>query len=703
MAFPLFRFTLSNSIVGALQISEPIGWDEAMLKLERNEEYHSLVEFYEQPLGFYGQSSDGDGGFDYITEVQKSQGPDAQISITVDISEDYGDTYGNLFTGLLDITSIKVIDFYKLECGILRNDFWQKFINRKSTPVNLSGITDLDGNTRTVITPFTLSLPSQKIRQTFRTENYNLLDKGSYDVQYSLSATDPYAVIDLPKVIYSEVNEKFNYPTTAQSTIPLEFITTEFAGTYAFDINIYVATGPFIAGTSRTANLNILLSINGTSIDTLAITQQGTNGVDGRTLFSYAGTKNLNKGDNIFFYFQYTGGGGAPSYSILYNDAFSGGYLSSYFQILADTIYPDSTCSAFLLADAAESILSKTIGQNSVVTSNYISTSISPDGCGSHYALTKGLNVRGYSLTDKPFFLSFDDWWNGINPILCLGLGYSGSQIEISQRADFYNATPSINFDYVNKIEQSYNAKYIFKTVEMGYEKWSAESDSGIDDPQSKRKYVSRFKTVGEDTQVLSKFIAASLAIEQTRRNKAEIGKDWRLDNDTMIIALNDADTTRPELGATFSSITGLLNSDSRYNVRLSVARNFKRWLAFFNGCLKWYATNNKFKFASGEGNYDMTSTLASTYCEGDGTSVNEKGDIQGGFGTAFDFVPIVYDFEHPLTYEEYKIIRNNPKNAIGVSRTASGHVPCFIMNLEYQVTHSKGKFTVMLGQSTPL
>jgi len=52
MSFPLFRFTLDNDIEGPLQISEPGGWDDAKIKLERNEKYHSLVEHYEQPLTF---------------------------------------------------------------------------------------------------------------------------------------------------------------------------------------------------------------------------------------------------------------------------------------------------------------------------------------------------------------------------------------------------------------------------------------------------------------------------------------------------------------------------------------------------------------------------------------------------------------------------------------------------------------------------
>jgi hypothetical protein len=147
--FPKFRFTLSNTIAGSVVISEPGGWDTAVLKLERNEDFHSLVEFYDQPMLFYGQDGRYNGGIDYIRAIEKSQGPDAQVTILVEISEDYGTTYETMFSGLLDITSIKETDFYKLESGVIRNDFWQKFINRKGTDVDLSSTTDLDGSART--------------------------------------------------------------------------------------------------------------------------------------------------------------------------------------------------------------------------------------------------------------------------------------------------------------------------------------------------------------------------------------------------------------------------------------------------------------------------------------------------------------------------------------------------------------------------
>jgi len=98
-----------------------------------------------------------------------------------------------------------------------------------------------------------------------------------------------------------------------------------------------------------------------------------------------------------------------------------------------------------------------------------------------------------------------------------------------------------------------------------------------------------------------------------------------------------------------------------------------------------------------------MTSTLEGSDCEGTSpeTTIDEGGDIE--VTDDFLFMPVVYTFEHPLTWEQYKTIRDNKNNAIGVSRTDSGHRTCFIQTLEYEITHGKAKFVVLLGENNPL
>lgn len=723
MGFPYFRFTLGNTIEGSLEIKEPEGWDDGVLKLERNKDYHSLVEYFDQPLVFDdAQAYNIDtglpipGGLSYITNIEQTQGIDAQITILIEISHDFGVTYETIFTGVLDIETVKETDFYKLECGVKRDDFWSKFINRKSIPVDLESITDLDGNSRTLVPGITLPLPSQRMRQDFlRSTDYNdaneglfLFGQGSGTLNYLLFGNS-YNEID-------EVTERVEYGTQLSTLLPTDvskyYFKVEFGGTYRIQADIRAS---YIFGASRDYDIKwwYVLRENGTlgTPAQIGATQSGTgSSVEGLSSIVLDETETLEAGDEIYIYGElvlnttttityfsdYDSDAGAPFVPV---------YTS--FEVTADTIFGDTSTDAYLLVDAMESTLSKYVGADDVLRSDYLYD----PGCGNPFAITKGLNIRGYDFDEKPMAVSFDQLWNGANPIFNLGLGYElvGSpevnKIRIEPKEYFYDITTSLNLDFVNNIERSYELDYIFKSIEIGYNKWSAESDSGVDDPQSKRFWRTRFATIGKDEKILSLFIAASLAIEQTRRNRVEQGKDWRLDEDIMIIALvQGSPDWEPEFDQNFNFVSGLLNSDARYNIRLSVARNFERWKNFFNGCLQTPGTDD-FIFASGEGNFDMTSQLNGDDCEATDASpepvIDEKGDV--AVTNDFLFIPIVYDFEHPLTFEEYETIRDNRTKAIGVSRTNSGHSPCFILNLDYKPTRGLGTFTVNLGSNDPL
>lgn len=732
---PLFRFTLSNDIEGTLQIHEPEGWDDGVLRLERNKDYHSLVEYYSQPLIFddteylsesgfidlfWGDEmitmGDDDitfsdteyatgtnvlvGGMSYIKNIEETQGLNAIIKLNIKISEDNGVSYQNMFDGLIDIPSIKEIDFYKLECGVKRNDFWSKFINQKSKPVDIAGATDLDGNFVTPIIPITLPLPSQKIRSIFeRDNNYNPNNESLFYPAISAASTNNILFFDNSRFKVDEISERTEYGNQIDSTgvdpttISKSNFLVKYGGSYLIEW-----TQRYFFAFSASVNFEIkwFLAIKSEGVVTktqIGATQTGSSASiadDGARIIST--TKALNAGDEIFAYGTLGLSGSLTSVMFFpdYDTDLGAGYSPVYtsFKVTANTIFPDTESTAVLIGDAAESILSKITSVSNVLNDFYFS------GCHGNYILLKGLHVRGYSFTEKPFNMSFDDWWEGANPILNLGLSYEDDdKIWIGDKIDLYDPVPILNLDFVNKIERSYETDRIYKSFEIGYQKWAAESDSGTDDPQSKRIYDTGLTTVGSDEKVLSKFYAASLGIEQTRRNSADKSKDWRLDDDTMIISIN-RDPNVPEFSENFSGISGLLNSDFRYNVRISAVNNLLRWRNYFNGCLQ-IPGGTLYKFRSGEGNYDMSSTLHSDDCDYN-SFVSEKGN----YIVTDDILctPRMYEFEHPITYAQYKTILANRKKAIGISSSDSDHVPAFIMDLQYKPTHGLGVFVVLLG-----
>lgn len=725
--FPKFRFTLNNSIAGQMVITEPGGWDNSVLKLERNKVFHSLVEYYDQPFTFIGDNTEGDGGLDYIKEIERSQGPDAQITVEVEISVDGGATYETLFEGLIDIPSCKEIDFYKAEYAIIRNDFWQKFMNRMETPVNLNATNDLDGNSITAIATSTMTMLGQGVRRIWsRADPY--MDSGGTvfsEVQETSVPTTSYILIDTSLADRDEISDRFEYGTQISSEDPLAtdkfLFKVKEAGSYALDLSL---AGEFSFNTARTYDLKWYYAYKTNGVVT-GPTQFGTteSGISS-TGFEYLNkdlstTLTLDAGAEIYIYgvLVLNGVTDVTFWPDHHNSA-TMDIIYTRMEIIADTTYPDTTASSILLLDAAKNIVSKITGSYPGVISNYLSFN---SGCGSNYRLTKGKYVRGVSTSDKPFYMSFDDWWKGAQPILGLGLGYtSGNSIEIEPVEDFYDSEISVLLDFVNNIVRTYSQDHIYRTINIGYEKWAAESAFGNDDFQTKKVYRTRFKTIGTELSLMSKFYAASLGIEETRRNRVEEGKDWRLDEDIMIIAVRTGNSTLPEFSGPFSATAGVTLPTTRYNFRISPARNLLRWRNFLSGCLKWYyeiepieGTRKGFMFASGEGNVDSSSTLLSTDCEYNLYSYDLPPFFYGLRSVADDLnitpsenyvvLPIIYEFEHPMTWAQYKAIRDNRKKAIGISRTDTGHVPLSVMRIEYNPTRGKAKIIGLLRQSEPI
>lgn len=272
--------------------------------------------------------------------------------------------------------------------------------------------------------------------------------------------------------------------------------------------------------------------------------------------------------------------------------------------------------------------------------------------------------------------------------------------IRVEEVAYFYDPDPSLNIPNIRDISRKYDNDKIFNKINIGYNTWKSEDIQGIDDVQTQHIYATRFEKVGQTITLWSDFIAAGLAIESTRRKTITESTDNKFDDSTFIIAINpddvSPDTYSPELSENFGDIENLLDSDTRYNIRLSVARNFLRWRKWFNGCLQNW-TDSLYRFVRGEGNYDMVSTMVETSPDCldesyDNQPLSEKQNIE--VTVEFTHLPNYYEFEVPLEWEDYKTIRDNRTKAIGISLTDSGYVPLFIDQLDYRIMHASAKIS---------
>lgn len=262
-------------------------------------------------------------------------------------------------------------------------------------------------------------------------------------------------------------------------------------------------------------------------------------------------------------------------------------------------------------------------------------------------------------------------------------------RLRIEKREYFYDPDPVVFLSNIRNVSRRYDTDLIFKKVLIGYKQWRAEDISGIDDPQTKHTYASQLKKTGEEIEVLSEFIAASLAVEQARRQSIDKSTDYQFDDNTFIIALNaeeesiSPDFFVPETDENFTVINNLLNSDTRYNIRITPARNFLRHLNWFNIGLQSYI-GSLFKFTRGEGNYDLETAMLTTCAEEDyGGELLAEGQNLVVTDDALH-TPHYYDVDYKMSLSEYRQIAQYKNKSIGVSITDADHIPFFIDDLSY-------------------
>lgn len=687
----LFRFTLNNSVLGSLVIAEPIGWKEATLKLERHPEFHSLVELYDQPFTFYGgPTHQYNGGYEYLLSVLSTQGPDADIIVTVEISDDQGVTYELFFEGLIDLESKKDIDSYKVQFAVIRENFWSRFINQRDTSIDVQATEDVYGESRVVLDTIDERLTNQVVQAYF--EGFYAEDPSEV-IEYDLNDNE-YAQIDFPFEIISDIEEKYSLPRVNSPAQTSAIFGLKYGGDYDFDIFINSSTS-FLLGATIDPDIKCILSVDGAV--PIFLTRTDIPGVDSYTTFTYSGILNIPKGSNIKLYFWKDGTANEPRWYV---------FSMSYMKVTAYTYFKETSTEAIMIHEAGQSILDRIIGQDDTLYSEYLGN---PDtqrndyegvGCFSYAAIKKGLHLKTYTFAEKPFTISFNDYWKGLNPILNLGLGYevinSVKKIRIEKKEYFYDPDPILNLDYVNKIEKSINAESIYKNIKIGYEKWESENVSGLDEIQTRHEYAVALKKIGFPIELYSKFIAASLAIENTRRKVLEKDKDWRLDENVFITHLFKNGSpdyipyTADNLGSTYPNGSGINYPESRYNLLLTPARNMLRWRNFLNGGVQF---NSDYLFQGGEGNLvaDVNDNNARPCDYG---TVDENGNIP--ITNDYLFGIDVYEFEHPLSWSEYKLLRENRNKALGVSTTNTGHETVFILSLEWSPVTPKGIFKVV-------
>lgn len=366
-----FRFVLSHEIEGSLEISEPDGWKEAVLKLERHEEFHSLVEFFEGSFIFYGNNGQVNGGVDFIKSIERDYGPDTTLIIDIDITLD-DVTFSNVFNGQLSLVNAEELPDNKMRIPIIRDDFWAKFISRIDTPVDLKSMTSLDGEPVSPGQEINIKLVSQKVRQTFSSK----FDDGQMIEDPGNDFLNEYISIEPTLVILDEIEEKFTLYNSTNTQKPVWQFEAKYAGEYTWDMRIEAsdhtvvgAGGHPLSGLAKMfIQFNEEPPIEWTLVD-------HDDGVDESSSFTYQATKILAAGTIVRIYafvnatlvgrFYIWGETNSPVTLLFPKNPPSGVTTPSYFHLVGNTIFQQTNSPSFFIHDAAAAICERIIGPGS--------------------------------------------------------------------------------------------------------------------------------------------------------------------------------------------------------------------------------------------------------------------------------------------------------------------------------------------------
>lgn len=362
--------------------------------------------------------------------------------------------------------------------------------------------------------------------------------------------------------------------------------------------------------------------------------------------------------------------------------------IESKITFIQYTEYPATTAEGFFIHDVAKAVAER---YGCKFTSPYLGNDQTTpayltNGCGNNFMLVKGLHLRGFTVAEKAFFHSMKDIFNGFGNIMPVGLketvNAGETYLEILPIEDLYpNVEPVVNLYNVKNIKRSYKDELFYNKVISGYHQGGNSATGGLDDSHYDITRASILKAIGVEFDMRSEYLASSLLFEQARRMSENRTDDYDFDNNTFIVSVHkDEDVYTPELDENFDDITGVVNP-SRYNYRITPARNFIRRLKLLSVGLFQYV-GSLWKFTEGKGNYDLSTTMVASACDEQvGVPVSEKQDIQSVKPL---FIGNAYEIEHYITETQWKLLQENRHVPIGISQTSRDAKPFYIFDFQY-------------------
>ena len=748
-----FKYDLTYSGGTITLDRDPVGWEQAVLKLKRDTEYHGVFKEYTFDLQFHCKG----GGKTQIDGDYDTKGIQAEVTISISYKCEDGDDWTEIFDGKLDFSKYeRTKDFTTVT--IVRNDLSKIVLDRIDSKVDLTKVTTVDGLTAPSYTyaGYDLNMHSKEIlfkslwnhTTGEQTDTHNFVASVAQAVlqQHELTVGENALKDVTAQSEYYEYGNGVNvssivssYTDTLGAVLPDPFPVTvewDFDGTWI---------DRCATSNTRTApNVDISLGY-GSSLATatfISLYQISSGYTDGTTekLIPFTDTDsttiNLSSGDSIWLYVSIGGAGyivttGAGNVPVELGIDWN----TSSISISSNTTKPATTAKAWAIHEAFSRIsenVTKQVNKSGTtdITAfksdffgrvNSEPNSYASNGCGSFTAVTNGYMIRGFGTDEKQVFVSLDDLYQAMNTIFNIGLGveYDTDRylVRVEDKAYFYDKTTTIlQCPNIDELTMRFNSEWMHNRAEIGFDKWKVEDLNGVDEPITKQERIMPGGfAIKNPYEVVTDFVAGMYAIEYTRRNDSVDfpTTDTDFDNDNFVIALNrsvDAYTDAPsgldeaEKDENFASITGLFESDTSYNLRFSPVRCLLRHLNVLGSGLTKASANNdkKLIFSKGYNNYEMSSDMDNDGCPGDYTAneIAETTTISWDDANARLneplWMPEVYSFEYPLSFSEWISLVGSPYGVVEFSETDADFKKGYILNLDYEINKGLATFELL-------
>lgn len=261
----------------------------------------------------------------------------------------------------------------------------------------------------------------------------------------------------------------------------------------------------------------------------------------------------------------------------------------------------------------------------------------------------------------KTMFLNLEESVKNLNSLWCLGMGFEtidGSQkLVIEEKAHFYNKENLIlELGCVSNLKKEVALNYYYSQVEIGYPKIDAGQVNGVDEANTLRRYIAPLTQAKSKLTLTSTYKSSGYEIESQRRLQNKTVDSRNDESVFMTMVRRSGLSFETDRNQDFDYVSNLYDPDTAYNLKIMPGRNIRRWIQVLGATL-WANTTKVFKFGYGEGNYEVVSKITSEPAE-----VNEKGDVDVSPSVTIPiWYPEIYTFKHPMTSDQFKIVRANP------------------------------------------